>query len=623
MLITSFKIENYKSFLSSDEVHLLPGFNVIIGENNSGKTSFLEALSLNFESKPYKDIKTVPYPGAILYTPSSITVSFTLSQQEIRDITVDKAPQFMVPVTNAFSEDVTRKHFSDWFSNNRTITFTYQPNNYVAAYLEGLNYEPDNISGLEFSANRHEVLPRFIQRYGNIKWQANGNLPIILANALKERIYAFRAERFHVGQCEFGDRNNLLPDASNLPEVLNYLQGLSQFNSFNLLVQQVFPQIARISIRPIENKRLKIFILSSSGSQRDDLAVPLQDSGTGIGQVLAILYVVFTASHPRVIIIDEPQSFLHPGAIRRLFDILKQYPQHQYIVSSHSPIVITATDPQKILLIRKRNSESAIEIIDKAKKEQLEIVLREVGVKLSDFFGSDSVLWVEGDTEELCFPLIFSQIIKQPLLGTVILGVLAPGDFEGKHSKTIFNIYSKLSKGQGLLPPAIGFIFDREKRDDTQRDGLIRQSKVDNNNKQTVFFTSRRMYENYLLNPAAIAAVISSSEGASETINVEAIQGWLEEHRWSKTYFKQERLPREDQRTNEWWCEKVHGARLLQDLFEQFLIGNTYDKKEHGLAITKWIIKNSPEDLNEIVDLLKQVLSLSNTINMAQEERLH
>ncbi len=47
-----------------------------------------------------------------------------------------------------------------------------------------------------------------------------------------------------------------------------------------------------------------------------------------------MLYVVLTSRESRVIIIDEPQSFLHPGAVRKLFDVLKDFPQHQYSPAS-------------------------------------------------------------------------------------------------------------------------------------------------------------------------------------------------------------------------------------------------------------------------------------------------
>jgi predicted ATPase len=85
--------------------------------------------------------------------------------------------------------------------------------------------------------------------------------------------------------------------------------------------------------------------------------MPLSECGTGIGQVLAMLYVVLTAEVPRTIIIDEPQSFLHPGAIRKLLDILKGYPQHQFIVSTHSSVVATASNPKTLLLLRKEGTE--------------------------------------------------------------------------------------------------------------------------------------------------------------------------------------------------------------------------------------------------------------------------
>ena len=40
-------------------------------------------------------------------------------------------------------------------------------------------------------------------------------------------------------------------------------------------------------------------------SKREDIAIPLDQSGTGIGQVLAMLYVAVHSPFPRVIAIDE------------------------------------------------------------------------------------------------------------------------------------------------------------------------------------------------------------------------------------------------------------------------------------------------------------------------------
>src|SRR5262249_18821292 len=146
----------------------------------------------------------------------------------------------------------------------------------------------------------------------------------------------------------------------------------------------------------------------------------------------------------------------------------------------------TAAEPQNILLIRKEDAESTIETIDIAETRQLQLYLREIGARLADVFGADDILWVEGRTEELCFPMIFSRIAGKTLMGTTILGVKQTGDFEGKHAQTIFDIYERLSKGQGLLPPAIGFIFDQEGRSEKEQTDLKRQSKDKETGEETV-----------------------------------------------------------------------------------------------------------------------------------------
>ena len=77
MHISRFQILNYKSFLETSEIEFKPGFNVVTGKNNAGKTSLLETLTLQFEGNPHRTIETVPYPGAP--TPSTSVVRFALS----------------------------------------------------------------------------------------------------------------------------------------------------------------------------------------------------------------------------------------------------------------------------------------------------------------------------------------------------------------------------------------------------------------------------------------------------------------------------------------------------------------------------------------------------------------
>jgi AAA15 family ATPase/GTPase len=82
MYIARFQIKNYKSFLSSQEIELTSGFNVVVGQNNAGKTALVEALSLHFDNKHHISIKTSPNPGVLLHDSftSTVQLAFQLSE---------------------------------------------------------------------------------------------------------------------------------------------------------------------------------------------------------------------------------------------------------------------------------------------------------------------------------------------------------------------------------------------------------------------------------------------------------------------------------------------------------------------------------------------------------------
>lgn len=309
-----------------------------------------------------------------------------------------------------------------------------------------------------------------------------------------------------------------------------------------------------------------------------------------------------TSDFPRTIIIDEPQSFLHPGAIRKLFEIMRQHPQHQYIITTHSPVAITTAEPENIIMVRKEGAESTVEAIDVSQTEQLRRYLLEIGASLSDVFGADNILWVEGPTEEICFPKILQEISKRPLRGTEILGVKHTGDLEGKHTKIILDVYNTLSKGKGILPPAVGFIFDPEGRSKTFQDDLIRQSKG------IVHFLERRMFENYLLNPRALSWLMSKLEGFRDVpVTADEVEAWFETHGWDKKFI--EITQKEEDKNREYWIRKVDSAKLLDALFNELSEHRyIYDKVAYSIELTNWVIENAPDELKELVVLLERVL---------------
>ncbi len=620
MFISAFRLGNYKSFYAPPPLELELGFNIIVGQNSAGKTALLEALSLNFSSDPHRSLKTVPLVGVQPDATSWADVSFSLSREELLDIMLTSGQlDWHLPrpvIGSDFAKKLGYGDHSPASSEKLVSAVMSQDNLTFKLRLEkapvGESWKCSEFPsfGLYSAEDRIPPQPRNLLIFrvrqdrtayhhgGTTRADETQEMGPILGPHFRSRIYRFWAERFNVGECPFGHNRNLAPDAANLPEVLNNLQANpSRFRALNQLLHRILPQIRQVSVCPIPNNRVRIIVWGiDPETQRQDLAVPLNKSGSGVGQVLAMLYVVSTSDYPQTILIDEPQSFLHPGGVHKLIEVLKDYPQHQFIIATHSPTVITAASPETITLTKLQDGESVTEQIDSAENKDLQACLAELGARLSDVFGADRILWAEGPTEENCFPLIIRKLGNSPLMGTAIVGIRRTGELEGRDAQRIFEIYSSLSRGATLLPPTVGFLFDRECRSDAQQEEIRRRSQ------EPVIFLPRRMYENYLLNPTAICSVINDIDGFRATpVTEDEIRAVIEDKRSNRTYF----CRRGADGNSPEWTFRIDAARVLKDIFSELSETRvTYRKVKHSVALTEWLIDHAPEELSEARDIL-------------------
>jgi predicted ATPase len=618
MLVSRINVVNYKSFRNSGWIDFKPGINIITGQNSAGKTALLEALTLDFQNIPHKSIHTLPQQSSSINSQSKVNFQLYLTDDEVKEI-IEKIPKpYYIFHPKTGDPNSALQLFKKWLDNpimpvdilsiegnsalvsnsSKALSFgLYTPKSVVAGQAnfvfvkesENGQLITDSLAGLEITSSSFYVFFSIMQ----------------------SRIYRFLAERLNVGSCGRQHNYQLLPNASNLPEVLGLLQGENPelFNLFNNYVSIIFPQIKRISISQGQSIEIKVWHVDPS-TFRSDLSFPLSACGTGVGQVLSILYVVLTAQNPRVIIIDEPQSFLHPGAAKKLIEILREigetggFPQHQYIVSTHSPTIIAAAEPSTIVMLQYTDRcETEVSVMNAEDSRELKILLDEVGVRLSDVFGMDKIFWVEGPTEEKCYPLIIKKILKKSLRGIQILAIKNTGDLEGKRAHIIFDVYDTLSGKNNLFPPAIGFLFDRELRSKQDMDDLRKRSQ------NPVVFLARRMYENYLLHSEAITVILGDLDRDRETpILYSDIETALNEAMKNEKYLPKN-ASKENINDTDWIMINIDGAKVLEEIFLKLSENRVgFSKTRDSVKLTEWIIDNHPESLEEISKLLDEVI---------------
>lgn len=601
MFLESITIDNYKSFRASDKLSFQPGFNVIVGENNTGKTALLQAISTDFVDAPHYSEITKPNVETKVDPLSATECVYCFPQDD-----------FLQTVRDANTALSDTGHSRDVNTNLRHLKRR------IAS--AGARVQCAIVAGRECQEATSLIFPQHVKKVtfaydeGDLVALAEGSsgtdLAELLSDAAMRRVYAFKPERLNVSSSAYGDSSELQPDGSNLATVLNVLQSNpTRLSRFLDAVNYVLPSVKHVTSKPEgSNFQIRVWTIDPE-SERGDLAIPLSESGTGIGQVLAILYVVVGTDYPSMILIDEPQSFLHPGAARKLIDVLQDYKQHQFILATHSPAIISAAAPATITLLKHDGQETIIEQLDLAERENQEKVLAAVGARLSDVFGSDGVLWVEGRTEEECFPLILKTTEDRRFGGIQIKGVKHTGDFEQKDSRRaqlVLSVYRQLTEGVALVPPAVGFLFDGEGKSERRKTDL---RKIGESTGVKVLFLKKRMFENYLLDESAIASVISElDDKLSKEEALESVEKWMAKNKFFgvKAFWKNSK---KEHREPDVWTTYVDGARLLSELFKDVTSNRVnYDKVKHGLILSKRLIEEDPDRFAEIADQLAELL---------------
>jgi|GEM_PF-6700550 len=83
MYIKEITVQNYKGFSSAQTVGWRPGFNILVGKNNAGKSSLIDAAELAFAHIPHLSMTTRPDPAIPMSNPSIVDVVFSVSRREL------------------------------------------------------------------------------------------------------------------------------------------------------------------------------------------------------------------------------------------------------------------------------------------------------------------------------------------------------------------------------------------------------------------------------------------------------------------------------------------------------------------------------------------------------------
>lgn len=308
-----------------------------------------------------------------------------------------------------------------------------------------------------------------------------------LLGAWRSRYYHFRALR--TGTKRSGNLQSeatLLPTGENMSAVLLNLRTdrSDKFEALRRLVAQIVPDIGDLQIR------------TSGGLQvtfsTPEVELNLKDLGTGVEQLLLTLVVELTEAPPFLLVVEEPETNLHPAAQRALLGLLKDWANDRQIVAAtHSPVMLDwSPGGDRLWHVTRQRGTSRVEPV----REDPSALLNSLGVRLSDVFSADRVLVVEGASDEDVLEAWFPEVLRNPNVAVLHGG----GGDSARHADRLAEWLASVDR-IGLRQ--VLYLRDRDELSQAAFERL--------QNSRTVGVLARRELENYLLDPVALAVVFA------------------------------------------------------------------------------------------------------------------
>lgn len=418
MKLKSLYIEKYKNLSPlTIDFEAGNGLTMLVGNNGSGKSNVLEAISGIFHDLfKGKDSRKIKCDYKLVYTLNEVNCKIERTDGFLRCY----GPKFKR--REYFIEENAPNNIIGLYSGEEDRLWTSFYESYYKAYIKRIKTNQHqermrlmlinkyywNVALLTLLLSKNETLKPFIENDLSITSIAKIELRFNFKyfDDINELLKTFidRINPDHKSKIEYSLedlRNNIfysvLTDENGdilVDEHENKLlaeNGVTDTEVFQNLTQAYMPKNEKI----IRDIIIRI---------DDDITVEqLREGEKKLILVKTVLEIL--SDEKTLVLMDEPDAHLHEIRKKNLYSMMGEYPNRQIVIATHSPTFIDVADQNQIKMLKLNDSGKAMLY----EEEKLEAIRKLTGSRINAFL-ERPILYCEGtetSVESILYPLLF------------------------------------------------------------------------------------------------------------------------------------------------------------------------------------------------------------------------
>ncbi len=410
MYISELRLWNFRKYGNSsfelDKPHLIvpftKGLNVLIGENDSGKSAILDAIKLVLKTHAYEWIKvdnTDFYNGA-----EKLRIEIHFS-----GISNDEAKHFIE--WSGWAEEKIEKEGKLVTELRPKLILIYQ------AEIKDHRIIPSDIkAGMDgvghlLNAEAREYLKcTYLKALrdadSELTAKKNSRLSEILQ---KHELFIKQKGQVHEFETDFKGIND---------KIEKHFNGANEDKRYN---EQIKQRIDEYLEKFIDNKTISLFSLGRPEIKNilEKLSLGIVDrSNLGLGTMnrlfmaAELLHLKRDWNGLKLCMIEELEAHLHPQAQMKIIEALNEEGSNgiQFILTTHSPNIASKVPLNSLMICKDNNVFPLAQDFTKLEKENYSYLERFLDVTKSNLFFAKGVIIVEGWSEEILIPALAKRM---------------------------------------------------------------------------------------------------------------------------------------------------------------------------------------------------------------------